>query len=345
MKINLLVLSMLILLVISSNAQRVVALHSATGVTLFTGVNPFVDAYTAAQPGDTIYLSGGSFANPPLMDKRLLIFGAGYHPTGAAVTNPTLLTGAFNLGDNADNLMIQGVQFMAGIHAGNNVPVTFITIKRSRIDGGIHFQGTRATPSTNNAFVECVIIGDVNLHNVTNSSITNSIVQNQIVNSYSNSFMNNILLGASWSQFWGSHIIFMHPFNNLISNNVVLGSMANMAVQISEGNQFFNNLFESSAPHLGNSPIATGNFLNVPAANIFVSHTGSAFSYASNFNLQAPLTRLGTDGTQVGIFGGMFPFKPNGIPQNPHISVRNISPQTTPDGKLNVEVTVSAQDR
>lgn len=71
MKKNLLVLSMLILLVISSNAQRVVALHSATGVTLFTGVNPFVDAYTAAQPGDTIYLSGGSFANPPLMDKRL----------------------------------------------------------------------------------------------------------------------------------------------------------------------------------------------------------------------------------------------------------------------------------
>jgi len=330
---------------IVSHAQRVVALHSATGVTVFSGVNPFVDAYTAALPGDTIYLSGGSFANPTLMDKRLLIFGAGYHPTGAAVTNPTLLTGAFTLGDNADNLMIQGVQFMAGIVVGNNVPVNFVTIKRSRIDGGINFQGTRATPSTNNAFVECVIIGDVNFHNLTHSSIVNSIVQNQIINSHSNSFLNNILLGASWSGFWGSHIIFMHPFNNLISNNVVLGSLANMAVQISEGNQFFNNLFESSAPHLGNSPTATGNFLNVPVANIFVSHTGSGFSYASDFNLRTPATHVGTDGTQVGIFGGLFPFKPSGVPQNPHISLRNISPHTAPDGRLNIQVTVSAQER
>jgi hypothetical protein len=343
MKKLLLLLALMAAIATSVSAQRVVALHSATGVSVFSGLNPFVDAYNAAMPGDTIYLSGGSFANPSLMDKRLHIYGAGYHPTGAAVTNPTLLTGAFTLGDNADNLMIQGVQFMAGIHAGNNVPVTFISVKRSRIDGGINFPGTRATPSTNNAFVECVIIGDVNFNNVTNSSIVNSIVQNQIANSHSNAFMNNILLGASWSGTWGN-IIFSNPFHNQISNNIVL-TPANMAAVTSDGNQFFNNLFETNAPHLGNSPTATGNFLNVPVANIFVSHTGSTFSYASDFNLQTPSARLGNDGTQVGIFGGLFPFKPGGIPQNPHISVRNIAPHTAPDGKLNIQVTVSAQER
>jgi len=340
MKKQLLLLVLMMAFAAVCNAQRVVALHSATGVTVFSGVNPFVDAYTAALPGDTIYLSGGSFANPPLMDKRLLIFGAGYHPSATAVTNPTLLTGAFNLGDNADNLMIQGVQFMAGIHAGNNVPVSSITIKRCRIDGGINFPGTRATPSTNNAFAECVIIGDVNLSNVTNSSFTNSIIENRVLSSHSNSIMNNVFLGVSWAH----DGVFRYTDNNAISNNIFINTHHNI-IWFGQGNILSNNLFVHYAPHFGGTPVLSGNHLNVPLVNIFVSHTGHTFSYDSNFNLVTPDLFPGTVGGQVGIFGGLFPFKPGGIPQNPHISLRNIAPQTAPDGRLNIEVTVSAQDR
>ena len=54
--------------VFTVNAQRVVALHSSSGVTVFSSISPFIDAYNAAQAGDTLYLPGGAFAAPSLIE-------------------------------------------------------------------------------------------------------------------------------------------------------------------------------------------------------------------------------------------------------------------------------------
>jgi hypothetical protein len=40
----------------------------------------------------------------------------------------------------------------------------------------------------------------------------------------------------------------------------------------------------------------------------------------------------------------LFPFKEGGIPVNPHISSKNIAPQTNPSGQLGVQINVSAQE-
>ena len=54
--------------------MRIVALHNpVNGVQYFaesqTDFQPFLNAYTAAVDGDTIYVSGGDFNIPPLFDK------------------------------------------------------------------------------------------------------------------------------------------------------------------------------------------------------------------------------------------------------------------------------------
>jgi len=56
---------------------------------------------------------------------------------------------------------------------------------------------------------------------------------------------------------------------------------------------------------------------------------------------EARATFLGTDGTQVGIYGGENPF--TDIPTNPQITQKDIATKSTPDGKLNVSIKVEAQ--
>lgn len=334
-------LAIMVAFAASASAQRVVALHSSTGVSMYSGVNPFIDAYNAAQPGDTIYLSGGSFATPGVIDKRLLIFGAGYHPASTKVTNPTLLSTGFSIGENANNLIIEGVQFASGFRVDHNVSVNYITIKRCLINGGIGFSGDLINPCLNNVFTECVIIGDIYLNNATNTLISNSIIQDRIIISKSNSFKNNVLLAnrVHWNDG-----VFHSTSNTEISNNVFL-TTNNLFAGISDGNLLFNNVFVHPTPAFGSNPITGGNYLNVPLADIFVSHTGHEFNYDSNFNLKTPALHLGNDGKEVGIYGGLFPFKAGAIPINPYISLKNIAAQTTSDGKLSVEIKVEAQTR
>lgn len=49
---------------------------------------------------------------------------------------------------------------------------------------------------------------------------------------------------------------------------------------------------------------------------------------------------IGSDGTQVGMYGGTLPF--NTTPSYPQITKMNVAQKTTADGKLSVEIEVSA---
>jgi hypothetical protein len=341
MKKPIFILVFMVAFAIVTNAQRVVALHSSNGTSVFSGVSPFVDAYNAAQPGDTIYLSGGSFANPPLIDKKLMIFGAGYNPNFTSATNPTLLTGNFTLGENSDNTVVEGIHFAATIVVDYNVSASFITFKRCRIDGAIYFSGDLSNPSVNNVFAECIIFGDNLFDNAANISITNSIINYRFRNSRSNSIKNNIFLGDGFHWTDG---YFTSPFYNEISNNIFRGNV-NICAGGTDGNIWFNNVFVQATPNMGNNPITNNNYLSVPLENIFVNYTDGTFNYQHDYHLQYPETYVGSDGTQTGIYGGLFPFKTGGVPVNPHISLKNIASQTTPSGELSIQIEVEAQNQ
>ena len=100
----------------------------------------------------------------------------------------------------------------------------------------------------------------------------------------------------------------------------------------------------NAAPGYGTSFTALNNYTNIPQANIFVNQTGTTFNYTHDYHLQAPTTYLGTDGTQVGIYGGTFPYKEGAVPLNPHIQLKNIAPTTDANGDLQIQIQVKAQD-
>jgi len=61
--------------------------------------------------------------------------------------------------------------------------------------------------------------------------------------------------------------------------------------------------------------------------------------------LQSPSTYIGTDATECGIYGGIFPYKEGAVPYNPHIQQKSISSVTDINGNINVNIKVVAQDK
>ena len=51
----------------------------------------------------------------------------------------------------------------------------------------------------------------------------------------------------------------------------------------------------------------------------------------------------GTDGTDIGIYGGVFPWKDGSMPSNPHIISKTIPGTTDASGNLNVNIKVEAE--
>jgi hypothetical protein len=63
-----------------------------------------------------------------------------------------------------------------------------------------------------------------------------------------------------------------------------------------------------------------------------------------NYHLTNPGNYAGTDGKQVGIYGGSFPYKEGAVPSPPHVRSKTIASSTDGQGKLNVQITTSAQN-
>lgn len=57
---------------------------------------------------------------------------------------------------------------------------------------------------------------------------------------------------------------------------------------------------------------------------------------------EAKAIMKGTDGTEVGIYGGSLPYDPT--PTNPQISKFNVAAKTTADGKLSVDIEVKSAE-
>ncbi len=63
-------------------------------------------------------------------------------------------------------------------------------------------------------------------------------------------------------------------------------------------------------------------------------------NYTAHLTEEAAATYLGTDGTEVGIYGGLSPFTL--MPDNPLVTKCDVANQTTEDGKLTVEIEVKS---
>ncbi|WP_443688364.1 hypothetical protein [Paraprevotella xylaniphila] len=130
--------------------------------------------------------------------------------------------------------------------------------------------------------------------------------------------------------------------NSLYQNELVGLSLGNSIVKasnISSGVVANNCVFIDNTPY---NLIGAGNWVNCKLAGIFEeSMDDMAWDGVKTFKLKYPEEYVGTDGTQVGLYGGPYPYNPT--PSIPQIKESHIDTTVAADGKLKVSVTVEAQ--
>lgn len=336
---NLFLFTILLISASVVSAQKV-ALHSNSGIQHFVGINGFTNAYTAAIPGDTIYLPGGGFTSPSNIDKQLYVFGAGHYPDSTTATLKTFINGSITLNENADGFRLEGVEITGSFYFTNNASVNNVIVKYSKINGQVNIQGNLSNPSNNLIFIDCILQGEITLSNGQNVGIFNSIIEERVVNSEGALFENNIFM----FNYTGTVAYYnINGNNNILNNNLFINAGNKIAGGLS--NQFYNNLFVHSAPYFGTFPVLSGNYYGVAHNSIFVNQTGYVFDYAHDYHLQNPTIYLGIDNTEVGVFGGTHSYKEGAVPSNPHIQFQNITPTTNTNGFLNIQINAAAQDK
>lgn len=335
----------------------------------------FAAAQTASIAGDTIYIYGSPFLYPTItVRKRLTIIGAGYGPNNqfGQPTRVQAITLFRDSGSNdASGSVLTGLLVTGSIDLDGTLVSNNITISRNRINSTINLIGASPTGYVNgwtilNNIIDSWMYGGGASR--TAPSATNIIIANNIFNqsSYLYGFNSNTVL-VDHNLFMGSSAKLNAVFNIIVTNNIFIRTSNNIftnAVFCTFNNNLSNqstigpsseysptNIFEATYTSTGGgSNSGSGNI--VGSDPLFVNVT-NVDSYNQNFNYRiqasSPGRNGGTDGTDLGIYGGSYPFPSGGdpgsgfdtspMPPIPQVISVNIQNATiAPNGTLNVKV-------
>lgn len=317
-------------------SQNVLRVNNRTGIKGVGVYDSFDAAQKAAVSGDIIYLDPSSSAYGSItITKKLTIIGNGFHlsnnPNASFDRRTAILNNVdFNQGSQNTTLI--------GLHISNSMDVNVenITIKRCRIDGVIDLDADRFS------LIQSLVMtpGTISGYN-SNKRSANCIISNNI-------FPN----GARLSYFSGSSIeynIFGLGFGKLsylegciFSNNIIdKGSATNEVFDNSAiGNTISNNICNSPI----GLPSGSGNINDVDITTIFKVSNPWADLNSFEGNLQLADNSLaktaGPGSTPIGIYAGVNPYIPSGLPSIPTITTFNSSGFGTVNSPLKININV-----
>jgi hypothetical protein len=336
----------------------------------------FAAAQTASVNGDTIYVYGSPFQYPAItISKRLVIIGAGYNPNNQ-FGQPTNIANIDLFRDsgvnNASGSIITGVLTsrldISGLMSNN------IRIFRCRFTSYVNLSGGSPTGYAdgwvlyNNIF-DSYLFGGGSTR--TSPSATNLVLANNIFSNssaYLYAFNSNTII-VDHNIFFGANNLYQ-TFNIIVTNNIFTRTSGTLFYVGGQGPVLctFNNNLSNQATiadptfYPANSFITTftgtGGGSNFGAGNIVgqdplyvTTPNFNNYTATVNYRLQSGSVgrNAGTDGTDLGIYGGSYPFPSGGAPGSgfdtspmppiPQITELNIQNATVPvNGTLNVNV-------
>ena len=160
---------------------QVATLQHGEDISVYYGANAFVEAHEAAQTGDIITLSSGTFT-PTNITKAITLRGAGCAIDTVTDTQPTIFGDyiTLNVTDTENFLTVEGIKFANYMYFGTLNNPQFNRCNFFSIGNSYSF----SSPTMNNAqFVNC-IINTFYFNYVTNPIFINCVVW------YPNSYQN-----------------------------------------------------------------------------------------------------------------------------------------------------------
>lgn len=330
-------------------AQSVIAVEYNGQSTFY---NTLPEAIQNAPADAKIYLPGGILNFTEIVvDKPISIIGAGHYPDSTTATEPTLLIGSLKLINGADNFSIAGVRIAGNIVIGDNYStisnITNGEISRCWINGQVVFPGSELGSSYSNIIIHENAIyhltPNLGLMEMNNILISNNILGYLSTNQSSlRATINNNVIATFPCFIWQSSF-----YNNIVFGSVGCGDNVFQNYSSVRNNIFDSNVITSGDP----TTIFQNNLTGQLPESIFENYNSGFLVSITNYYLYdlhlkstSPGKNYGTDGTDVGIYGGAFPWKEGSLPYNPHIQFKNISSATNAQGNLNVEIRAAAQD-
>lgn len=303
---------------------QVATLQHGEETSAFYGISAFVEAHTAAESGDIITLSSGTFT-PCIITKAITLRGAGCAIDTAANTTPTTFGGDIILyvEDTTGFLSIEGILFTNRVTYETLYNPQFTKCSFTRFD----YEYISPTTMHNAQFVNC-IIDYFSFGWAENTVLINSVVWEANDMQYNAILMHNSIMRIK------NCPNFLYAYNSILIRDAY-DRLSSTCVSI---NCIGIDLDGDVFPLFGNS-YTSGCVTYYSYEEVFETFTGD-FSLEEQFVLKDEIAMgfLGTDDTQVGIYGGTAPYSPY-----PNYMVRSnvtVAPRSTIDGQLNIEVEI-----
>jgi hypothetical protein len=319
-------------------------------------------ALNASNHGDTVYVNGTQFTYPDFqINRRIVLIGAGYNVSNQ-LNLASVVSGINLFRDNgvndASGSVIMGFRINCRLAiAGGSLPVNDIRLSRNMIGAGGCFPTLYMTGALNNwtIFNNIIIGGSID------ASATNILIQNNIITTN--------LSGSNQSSVIIDHNVFQGSGNlttiryATITNNIFVRTSGHLMDAVVQFNTFNNNLsilttVGQTAPtnsFSGGPNTGAGNFIGVDPLFENVPDFNN-YNPANNYRLKSTSTvrNAATDGTDLGIYGGSYPFPSGGapgsgfdtgamppIPQITTLNILNSSLQPGSQLQVNVEARIN----
>lgn len=311
-----------------AQSLNVATLSHGDSIKAFMGNDAFIKVMEIAQPGDIINLSSGSFQAPKI-DKPVTIRGAG---AGVDINSSTIV-----LQNCTINVPVDTFRFSCeGVRFSNNVEIEQL--------------------SGHSLFMKCWFYNIFTRYGETypddiiySCSVINCIVANEMYfgcqgsisffNSYLGRFNN-----SGYSQHTNLTNCVFVPKNNDVRNFDYC--LIQNSIFCAYTFRLLDNTVAYNSVMIGyncSNPASYDNVIESKYSDVFATFDGS-YNNSETFQLNesAATTLLGNDGTQVGMYGGMFPFSFD--LSYPIFTKFDIAKKATADGKLSVDIEVNTAE-
>lgn len=305
---------------VTAQTQFATLVHEGT-FSSFTGADALSEAMAAAADGDVITLSSGTF-NGCTISKAITLRGAGMEADeqGRQTIIQTKNMGISVNDGEEKSVNIEGI-YMPSITLSVNKNLGSIYLNKCAI-------GTFMSKSKADIMVE------------------QAVITNCKINELSNQYQSSIYSNQKYSE--------ISLYNTYVINtNAANSSFYNCAIGNSSDGLFYNCIFLKDAATKANTtdhcviPVAleggthTNNYVVEDVTTLFNNYDAEAIWYTRDLTLtdEAKATYLGSDGTEVGLYGGSLPFSP--WLDRPIIKRLTVAPRSSKNGKLSVDIEVS----
>lgn len=329
---------------VSAQSSVIATLFHDGDIKTFYGTGALRSAHAAAVHGDVITLSSGSFTATNIT-KAVTLRGAGMEYDSISVIEPTIISGDFSIQIASDSTLRNNNLVMEGIYHNSNGTITvrgslnnpqFVKCRLYEII--CSSVGTAGYMYYAN-FINCVIADEVYFHSSGSATFVNCYLNDltQVNNQSSHEFQNCVVKDDNFFNVY-----------NTVFRNCFLYAASTTNCNLPTSSPAYNcvGYTDSTTGGIFTNQSNTTNTKVSSLSDVFKTWTGSSLANFKAERLEltdaAKTKYLGSDGTQIGIYGGSIPFDPR--PSNPQITKLNVASKSTADGKLSVDIEVKAAE-